>query len=177
MSIGLSIKKRTEFFIRDLHAREVMRLGWYRQLGIGEDRLRLLRAKKAHHTAFLRDLLRKRGVSPAWYARYFYYIGHIFGFFSALFPQKWVYRIESTLEFWILMRYKKYLRAMTLDATLRTMVESLQLKRLTHNEPAQDAIDLLENFIKEQEQGLQTIHYPTALVEAKLSKNQEKMHS
>ncbi len=152
MPIGLDIKKRTEFFIRDLHAREVMRLGWYRQLGIGEDQLRLLRAKKAHHTAFLRDLLRKRGVSPAWYARFFYYIGHIFGFISALLPQKWSKKIEDTLEFWILMRYKKYLKAMTLDATMRSMVESVQLKRLAHDEPAEDAIALLQDFIKEQEQ-------------------------
>ncbi len=152
MPIGLDIKKRTEFFIKDLHAREVMRLGWYRQLGIGEDQLRLLRAKKAHHTAFLRDLLRKRGVSPAWYARFFYYIGHMFGFVSALLPQKWSRKIENTLEFWILMRYKKYLRAMTLDATLRSMIESVQLKRMNHNEPAQDAISLLQDFIKEQEQ-------------------------
>lgn len=151
MPSTIDIKKRTEFFIRDLHAREVMRLGWYRQWGIGEEKIRLLRERKAHHTAFLRDLLRKRGISPAWYARYFYILGHIFGFFSALLPQLWVAKIEKTLEFWILMRYQRYLKEMTLDAALRSMVESIQLKRFTHDEPAADAINLLQDFIKEQQ--------------------------
>ena len=151
MKAETTIKKRTEFFLRDLHAREAMRLGWYRQLGIGEEQLRNLRARKAHHSAFLMDLLRKRDISPAWYARFFYYIGHLFGFCTALLPKKWAKRIEETLEFWILMRYKKYFKAMTLDATMRSMVESLQLKKLTHDEPAVDAIQLLESFIQEQE--------------------------
>lgn len=154
MDPAVDIKKRTEFFIRDLHARETMRLGWYRQFGINEEKVRNLRERKAHHTAFLRDLLRKRGVSPAWYARFFYIVGHIFGFFSAFFSKKFMDRIERTLEFWILMRYKKYLQEMTLDATLRSMVESLQLQRLTHNEPGADVLNLIENFIKEQEKVL-----------------------
>jgi hypothetical protein len=149
---AINIKKRTEFFIRDLHARENMRLGWYRQFGIGEGKLRLLRERKAHHIAFLRDLLRKRGVSPAWYARYFYYVGHLFGFFSALFPKSSMDRIERTLEFWILMRYQKYFEEMSLDASLRSMVESLQLRRLNHDEPGPDVMRLLENYIAEQEQ-------------------------
>jgi demethoxyubiquinone hydroxylase (CLK1/Coq7/Cat5 family) len=155
MDPAIDIKKRTEFFIRDLHARETMRLGWYRQFGINEEKIRYLRERKAHHTAFLRNLLRKRGVSPAWYARFFYIIGHIFGFFSAFFPKKFMDWIENTLEFWILMRYQKYLKEMTLDATLRSMVESLQLERLTHNEPAPDVLSLVENFISEQEKVLQ----------------------
>ena len=150
----IDIKKRTEFFIKDLHARERMRLGWYRQWGIDEDKIRTLRERKAHHTAFLRDLLRKRGISPAWYARFFYLAGHAFGLCSALLPQKLAERIENTLEFWILMRYQKYLKEMHLDSMLRSMVESLQLKKLAHNEPAPDAMDLLESFIKEQEQVL-----------------------
>jgi hypothetical protein len=151
---AIDIKKRTEFFIRDLHAREYMRLGWYRQLGIGEEDIRHLRERKAHHIAFLRDLLRKRGVSPAWYARYFYYTGHLFGFCSALLPTAFMDRIERTLEFWILMRYRKYFEEMSLDASLRSMVESLQLKRLNHNEPGPDVLRLLENYIDEQEQVL-----------------------
>ena len=151
MSAESLIKKRTEFFLKDLHAREAMRLGWYRQLGIGEEQLRLLRARKAQHSAFLLELLRNRDINPAWYARFFYYIGHLFGFFTALLPRKWAKRIEETLEFWILERYKKYFKAMTLDATLRSMVESLQLKKLTHNEPAVDAISLLEKIIGEEE--------------------------
>ena len=154
MNPATDIKKRTEFFIRDLHARERMRLGWYRQFGINEEKIRYLRERKSNHTAFLRDLLRTRGVVPAWYARFFYIIGHIFGFFSAFFPKKFMDRIETTLEFWILMRYKKYLQEMTLDATLRSMVESLQLERLTHNEPGPDVLTLIENFIKEQERVL-----------------------
>lgn len=149
---AIDIKKRTEFFIRDLHAREYMRLGCYRQFGIGEERLRLLRERKAHHIAFLRDLLRKRGVSPAWYARYFYYVGHFFGFISAWFPQPFMQRIERTLEVWILMRYQKYFEEMSLDASLRSMVESLQLKRLNHDEPAPDVLRLLEHYIAEQEE-------------------------
>ncbi|MEZ4771839.1 MAG: demethoxyubiquinone hydroxylase family protein [Bacteroidia bacterium] len=155
MPAPIDIKKRTEFFIRDLHARENMRLGWYRQFGINEDKVRYLRERKSRHTAFLHDLLRKRGISPAWYARSFYLMGHAFGFFSAFFPQKFMDWIEQTLEFWILERYKKYLREMTLDAALRSMIESLQLKRLTHNEPSPDVITLVENFINEQEKGLQ----------------------
>ena len=113
-----------------------------------------MRERKALHTAFLRDLLRKRGISPAWYARYFYLLGHIFGFFSALLPQGLMEKIENTLEFWILMRYKKYLQEMTLDATLRSMIESLQLQKLAHNEPAQDALEMIQRFISEQEQYL-----------------------
>jgi demethoxyubiquinone hydroxylase (CLK1/Coq7/Cat5 family) len=151
----IDIKKRTEFFIKDLHARENMRLGWYRQFGIDGEKIQYLRERKARHSAFLRDLLRKRGIGPAWYARGFYILGHLFGFFSAFFPQKFMDWIEQTLEFWILMRYQKYLQEMTLDATLRSMVESLQLRKLAHNEPAPDAITLLQNFIREQEQELQ----------------------
>ena len=132
-----------------------MRLGWYRQFGIDGERIQYLRERKARHSAFLRDLLRKRGIGPAWYARGFYILGHLFGFFSAFFPKPFMDRIEKTLEFWILMRYQKYLQEMTLDATLRSMVESLQLKKLTHDEPAPDAINLLQNFIREQEQALQ----------------------
>ncbi|MEM9719210.1 MAG: demethoxyubiquinone hydroxylase family protein [Bacteroidota bacterium] len=154
MSAESFIKKRTEFFLKDLHAREAMRLGWYRQLGIGEEQLRMLRARKAQHSAFLLELLRNRDINPAWYARFFYYIGHLFGFCTALLPRKWAKKIENTLEFWILERYKKYFKAMTLDATLRSMVESLQLKKLTHNEPAVDAINLLEKIIVAQEEGV-----------------------
>lgn len=154
MPSEIDIKKRTEFFIRDLHAREVMRLGWYRQFGIDEEKIRYLRERKATHTAFLRDLLRKRGVSPAWYARCFYILGHIFGFFSAFFPQKFMNRIETTLEFWILMRYEKYLQEMTLDSMLRSMVESLQLEKLTHNEPGPDVMKLVKSYIQEQEKVL-----------------------
>ena len=150
----IDIKKRTEFFIRDLHAREKMRLGWYRQFGFGEDKIRNIRERKAHHTAFLRNLLRKRGVSPAWYARFFYVIGHIFGFFSAFFPKKFMDKIETILEERILNRYQRYHTEMNMDAMLRSMIESLQLKRMNHNEPAQDVMSLLENYIQEQEEVL-----------------------
>ena len=162
MPPSVDIKKRTEYFIRDLHARERMRLGWYRQFGIKEEQLRQLRERKAHHTAFLHNLLRKRGIRPAWYARAFYLAGHMFGFFSAFLPASWMQKIENTLEFWILMRYQKYLQAMKLDSTLRTMIESLQLKRLNHDEPAQDAIHLLDHFINEQEVVLRRERVPSS---------------
>ncbi|MDX2283846.1 MAG: demethoxyubiquinone hydroxylase family protein [Bacteroidia bacterium] len=148
----IDLKRRTEFFIRDLHAREAMRLGWYRQFGTGGERIRRLRERKARHSAFLEDLLRKRGVSPAWYARCFYLMGHAFGICSALLPEPLTQRIERMLEDWILIRYQKYLREMKFDAMLRSMIESLQLRRMAHNEPGHDAIDLIQHFIREQEQ-------------------------
>ncbi len=151
---AIDIKKRTEFFIRDLHARENMRLGWYRQLGMGEEEIRKLRERKAHHIAFLRDLLRKRGVNPVWYARFFYYLGHLFGLASGLLPKGIMDKIERTLESWILLRYQSYLEEMSLDASLRSMVESLQLKRLNHDEPGRDVMKLIEGYIQEQKQVL-----------------------
>jgi demethoxyubiquinone hydroxylase (CLK1/Coq7/Cat5 family) len=150
--MSVDLKKRTEFFIRDLHARESMRLGWYRQWRTEEDRIGYLRARKAKHTAFLNDLLRRRGLGPAWYARPFYIAGNLFGFCSAYFPEKWVAWIEGVLEWWILMRYQEYFKKMNLDQSLRTMIESVQLKRMSHNEPARDVLSLLEEFIREEEQ-------------------------
>jgi hypothetical protein len=155
MGLSIDLKKRTEFFIRDLHARENMRLGWYRQFGFGEEKTRTLRERKAHHIAFLRDLLRRRGVKPVWYARLFYLMGHGFGVVSALFPKKWMNKIEDILESWMLMRYEDYFKEMTLDSTLRTMIESLQLKRLNHNEPAPDVLNLLKHYIEEQQKVLE----------------------
>ena len=149
--MSVDLKKRTAFFIRDLHARESMRLGWYRQWGMDEEQLKYLRERKAKHAAFLKDLLRRRGLRPAWYARPFYIAGNIFGFFSAFFPEKWVAWIERTLEFWILMRYREYFQKMNLDQSLRSMIESLQLKRLSHDEPGVDVISLLEEIISEEE--------------------------
>lgn len=155
MSDPIDIKKRTEFFIRDLHARENMRLGWYRQFGFGGAKTRYLRERKASHIAFLRDLLRKRGLGPVWYARMFYLLGHGFGFFSKLFPQKILSKIEDVLESWILLRYRKYLKHMKMDSTLRSMIESLQLKRFSHNEPAPEVLNLIEFYIGEQEKALE----------------------
>ncbi|MEM0995617.1 MAG: demethoxyubiquinone hydroxylase family protein [Bacteroidota bacterium] len=153
--MAVDLKRRTEFFIKDLHARESMRLGWYRQWGINKERMQYLRERKAKHAAFLNDLLRRRGLRPAWYARLFYISGNIFGFFSAFFPERWVARIERTLEFWILMRYREYFQKMNLDQNLRSMIESLQLKRLSHDEPAPDVINLIEEIIVEEEQASQ----------------------
>ena len=59
-------------------------------------------------------------------------------------------RIEKTLEFWILMRYQEYFRKINLDLNLRSMVESVQLKPMAHNEPGQDVIHLLEEIIVEE---------------------------
>lgn len=144
------IQKQTLRLLKDLHARESMRLGWYRQWGYDEGRLRLLRERRARHEAFLRDLLRKRGLNPAWYSRFFYYSGNLMGFISSFFPEKWVARIERTLEFWILQRYEVYLKKLRLDFNIRSMVESVQLSRLSHPEPGPDVLALIESFIAEQ---------------------------
>jgi demethoxyubiquinone hydroxylase (CLK1/Coq7/Cat5 family) len=157
MSAAQQIKKRTEFFIKDLHAREIMRLGWYRQVHLHEERVRLLRERKARHTAFLLDLLRRRGVGPAWYARWFYLAGHAFGMITALLPQAWASRIERRLEHWLMIRYERYLQEMTLDSMMRTMVESLQLQRLGHNEPGHDALQLISSYLREQEKSLDAL--------------------
>lgn len=149
--MAVDLKKRTEYFIKDLHARETMRLAWYRHWGLDEDRLRYLRERKAKHQAFLKDLLRRRGLSPAWYARVFSIAGNIFGWISAFFPEKFMGRIERTLEFWVLLRYKNYFRKMELDLNLRSMVESVQLNRLSHNEPGPDVLKLIEEIIREEE--------------------------
>ena len=149
--MAVDLKKRTEFFIKDLHARESMRLGWYRQWGVDEEQLQYLRERKSKHAAFLKDLLRRRGIGPAWYARLFYVAGNIFGFFSAFFPEKWVAKIEKTLEFWILMRYKEYFKKMHLDMSLRSMIEAMQMKSMGHNEPGPDVLRLLEQIILEEE--------------------------
>jgi demethoxyubiquinone hydroxylase (CLK1/Coq7/Cat5 family) len=149
--MSIDLKKRTEFFIKDLHARESMRLGWYRQWGVDEEKLQYLRERKAKHAAFLKDLLRRRGISPAWYARPFYIAGNIFGFFSAFFPESWVNKIERTLEWWILMRYREYFKKMHLDLNLRSMIEAMQLKRMGHDEPGPDVMRLIEDIITEEE--------------------------
>ncbi len=149
--MAINLEKRTASFIRDLHTREAMRLGWYRQWGIRDEKIKLLRERKAHHEAFLKELLRKRGLSPLWYARMFYLGGHFFGLITAFLPRSLAARIERTLEFWILLRYKEYLRKMELDFKLRTMIESLQLRKLSHNEPGSDVISLLSSIILEGE--------------------------
>ena len=147
----VDLQQRTAFFLRDLHARESMRLGCYRQMGTHEAAQDMLRERKARHEAFLRDLLRKRGISPFWYARFFYLIGHVFGLVAARLPQPWVRWFEHTLEFWILMRYQKYLKEMRFDAAIRSMIEAMQLQRMKHNEPAPDALRLLSEYVVEQE--------------------------
>lgn len=149
--MAIDLQKKTIKMIRDLHARESMRLGWYRQWGIKKDKLDYLRERKAKHAAFLKDLLRQRGMKTAWYSRLFYISGNIFGFFSAFFPEKFVARIERTLEWWILMRYRVYFRKLKLDLNLRSMIESIQMKRMSHNEPGPDVLKLLQNIIKEEE--------------------------
>ena len=154
--MATDLQKRTVWFLRDLHARESMRLGWYRQWGPGEEKVQYLRSRKASHEAFLKELLRKRGLSPAWYARFFYLSGHAFGWISAFFPEKFMAKIERTLEFWILLRYKVYFRKLNLDFNLRSMIESIQLKKLGHNEPAQDVLSYMEHIIQEEESRLHT---------------------
>lgn len=153
--MSVDLKKRTEYFLKDLHARESMRLSWYRHLGFNEDRMQILREKKATHEAWLRDTLRRRGLSPAWYARFFYYIGHIFGFFCAILPDKLVRQVEKTLSFWIIIRYEDYFKKMMLDFNLRSMIEAIRMQKLSHNEPAPDVLALLEQIISEEKEILE----------------------
>jgi demethoxyubiquinone hydroxylase (CLK1/Coq7/Cat5 family) len=154
--MAVDFKKKTEHYIKDLHAREYMRLGIYRQVGSHgrEEKTEMLRERKARHEAFLRDLLRKRGINPAWYAWYFYMIGHCFGLMARVLPLSWLDRFEQTMEFWLLTRYKNYFRKLKLDANLKSMVESIQLQRFAHDEPANDVLALIENYIVEQEKSL-----------------------
>ncbi len=142
--------EKTISYLRDLHARESMRLGWYRQWQ-NHDKIKRLRERKSIHTAFLHDLLRKRGLKPAWYSRWFYIMGHAFGFFTALLPNSLASKIENTLETWILIRYEKYLKQLQLDNNLRSMIEAIQLKKLNHNEPAVDVLKFLEICISNEE--------------------------
>jgi demethoxyubiquinone hydroxylase (CLK1/Coq7/Cat5 family) len=148
------LQKNVAHILKDLHARESMRLGWYRQWSATGDHIRVLREKKASHQAFLHQLLRSRDLTPAWYARLFYYLGHISGFVTAFLPDSWVARIEKNLEFWILERYQKYFRRLELDRNIRSMIEAMQLNKMAHNEPGHDIIILIENIIREQKQVL-----------------------
>jgi demethoxyubiquinone hydroxylase (CLK1/Coq7/Cat5 family) len=142
--------EKTILYIKDLHARESMRLGWYRQWQNSE-KIKQLRERKSIHTAFLHDLLRKRGLKPGWYSRWFYLMGHVLGFFTALLPNSLATKIEKNLETWILIRYEKYLEQLKLDYNLRSMIEAIQLKKLHHNEPAQDVLQFLEFCISNEE--------------------------
>ena len=152
MNAERNLQRQTHYLIRVLHAHENLRLGWYRQLAAGGEQLRVLRERKANHTAFLHELLRNRGIAPMWYARGFYYGGHLLGWASAFLPRVWVSRIENLLEGRILRRYKRYTQRLELWENLRTMVEAVQLKRLAHNEPAQDVLKLLRQHIQSEEQ-------------------------
>ncbi|MDW8335192.1 MAG: hypothetical protein RMM53_13335, partial [Bacteroidia bacterium] len=131
--------------MQDLHAREMMRLGWYRQRG-DATLYRSLRERKARHQAFLLDLLRRRGVSPGRYARWFYYAGHLMGLAAALFPPVWVRRWETVLEYWLLIRYERYLDALKRWGNLRSMIEALRMEKLRHGEPGPDVIALIEQL-------------------------------
>jgi len=146
------IQRNVIFMLRDLHARESMRLGWYRQWRIADATLQHLRERKANHQAFLHQLLRHRDQTPAWYARLFYYFGHLSGFVTAVLPDFWELWIEKTLEFWILERYRKYLHRLTLDKDIRTMVEAVQLHKLKHNEPGGDILLMIQKIIRDSEE-------------------------
>ncbi len=141
--------KKTFRCLQDLHAREMMRLGWYRQRGDGVQ-YRGLRERKARHQAFLLELLRRRGVSQGPFARLFYYAGHLMGLVAALVPQSWARRWETTLEYWLLMRYERHLDALKRWGNLRSMIEALRMEKLGHNEPGSDVIALLEQFADQQ---------------------------
>jgi demethoxyubiquinone hydroxylase (CLK1/Coq7/Cat5 family) len=146
------MRRHTAFVIRDLHARESMRLGWYRVLRSGGETIKALRARKARHTDYLLELLRKRDLRPVWYAKLFYRMGFLFGLVSRWLPEPWIRELELLLEQWILLRYRKYLRRLKLDDSLRSMVEAMQMRRFSHAEPGADVLELLHRFITEEEQ-------------------------
>jgi len=145
------LKKNVEYILKDLHARESMRLGCYRQWAVTGEHIQKLRERKASHQAFLHQLLRKRDLTPAWYAKLYYYFGHISGLVTAFLPAFFVHRIEKMLEFWILQRYQKYFKRLELDHNIRSMIEAVQMNKLSHNEPALDILILLKNIINDQE--------------------------
>lgn len=155
-----NIQRKTAHVLRDLHARESMRLAWYRQVTRREEFLRTLRERKANHQAFLLDLLRRRGLKPAWYAGFFRWIGGIFGWWTALLPRRTSNWVERTLERWLFLRYERYLEELRLKFNLRTMIEALELKRLPHNEPGPDVLSALEAFHAEQQQLAQQAQAP-----------------
>ncbi|MFW5658576.1 MAG: hypothetical protein ACOCZ8_01220 [Bacteroidota bacterium] len=146
------IVRQTHYFLRDLHARESMRLGWYRMARGERERLSHLRATKAQHIAFLRDALRRRNRGPVWYARPFYLFGLGMGLFWGRWSTRLNARINQTIERWILLRYRNYFRKLKLEGDLRSMTEAVQLKRFEHNEPGADVLELLERYMHEEEQ-------------------------
>jgi hypothetical protein len=143
------IKAQTEFYLRDLHARESMRLSWYRHFK-SDERIVYLREKKAQHQAFLNDLLRRRSLRPIWYARWLDLAGHFLGLASAYLPRPVTNWIEHTLEFWLLTRYEKYLQRLQLHFDLRSMIEAMQLGKLNHNEPGPDVLHLLQAHAQQE---------------------------
>jgi len=148
--MGKDIKKHTEKIIKDLHARELMRLGWYRMVAVGGEKIRQLRERKATHQAFLNELLRRRGLSPAWYARFFYLTGNLLGLLTSFLPSKLATKIQNILEWWMLLRYEEYFKQLKLSQSIRSMVEALQLSKLHHNEPDSDVMNLLETYISDE---------------------------
>ncbi|MCE3008599.1 MAG: hypothetical protein LW884_09690 [Bacteroidetes bacterium] len=100
----------------------------------------------------MNDLLRRRRSRPIWYARWFYYFGHLFGWCTALLPAPWATRIERTLEAWIMLRYEKYLRRLQLQFGFRSMIEALTLEKLNHNEPGPDVLKVLQEVLDNQQQ-------------------------
>jgi demethoxyubiquinone hydroxylase (CLK1/Coq7/Cat5 family) len=146
-----TIENETARIIRDLHARVSLRLTFYRFIQTNQ-RIEALRTLKSHHQSFLRALLRKRELRPAWYAILFYYSGYLIGWFARKLPEPWYEKIERALEYWLLIRYEKYLKKLSLYSNLRSMIEAIQAHRLNHQEPGNDIITALQEFIKHQEQ-------------------------
>jgi demethoxyubiquinone hydroxylase (CLK1/Coq7/Cat5 family) len=142
-------QKSTAKYLRDLHARERMRLAWYRRLAKPNGDIQQLRERKARQSAFLHDLLRRRGLKPSFQSYFYYSAGAILGWLTIWLPHTWAVRLENTLEYWIHLRYRKYHRSLSLQQNLRTMVEAMQLRKLQHNEPGTDVLQVLETGIRE----------------------------
>lgn len=144
-----TIQRETIQMIRDLHARVSLRLTFYRLIQTNK-RIEALRILKAQHWSLFRALLRKRNKAPAWYAILFYYAGYLLGFLVQKLPFSWYLKIERVLEYWLLIRYEKYLKKMCLYSNVCSMIEAMQACKLWPQEPGMDIITTLHEFIKQQ---------------------------
>jgi len=146
------LKRQTLALVRDLHAREHLRLGWYRHFRHGPtESVQHLREQKARHVAALRELLRRRSARPVWYATWFYWTGHLLGQLTRWLPASWAIRLERLLEGRLSMRYDRYRRKLHLAGHLRSMIEAVRLKPFDHPEPGPDVLDTLDAFWQDEQ--------------------------
>ena len=150
MDLEKKIRELTISFIQDLYARECMRVKLYEELPNMDEATQRLRAEKSKHRDFLLALLRKRNAKPSKVTPFFILAGKILGKISALFPQKWIIFIENTLEWWLYLRYKKYFYELKKHSDVRSMIEAIQNKRFIIEEPGEDVLDQVNEFLQAQ---------------------------